>query len=216
MKTFTTVSDLRLWVSERSGETTSAEDNSRIASAIQSMETFPAYGEDAEDFLAELPDDLCKIIVKGFRISDDNHSEIIESDDMDAACDYAEEKWKNGSWDSKCRITLSVQEIDRNEKEIGDAKTFEVECGEDPAEPCDEHDWQSPHSLVRGLKENPGVWSLGGTTTKYKEVCALTGWYKITIRYGVQRNPGQCDSIEYSEPDAASIAWVESRVAKND
>ena len=216
MKTFTTFSDLRLWVSERSGETTSAEDNSRIASAIQSMEALPAYGEDAEDFLAELPDDLCKIIEKRFRISDDQVSEIIESDDMDAACDYAEEKWQEGSWDSKCKITLSVQEIDWNEKEIGDAESFEVECGEDPAEPCDEHDWKSYFPLVRGLKENPGVWSLGGTTTKNKEVCALTGWYKVEIRYGAQRNPGQCDSIEYSEPDAASIAWVESRVAKND
>lgn len=216
MTTFTTASDLRLWVSERSGETTSAEDNSRIASAIQSMEAFPSYGLAAEDFLAELPGDLCKIIEKRFRISDDQVSEIIESDDMDAACDYAEEKWQEGSWDSKCKIQLTVQEIDWNEKEIGDAESFECECGEDPAEPCDEHDWKSYFPLVRGLKENPGVWSLGGTTTKYKEVCSITGWYKVEIRYGVQRNPGQCDSIEYSEPDTASIAWVESRVVKND
>lgn len=212
MMIFTTVTDLRLWVSKRSKVINSAEDNNKIARAIQSMETFPSYGEDAEDFLAGLPDDLCKIIEKRFRISDDQVSEIIESDDMDAACDSAEEKWQKGSWDSKCKITLSVQEIDWNEKEIGDAESFEAECGEDPAEPCDEHDWKSYFPLVRGLKENPGVWSLGGTTTKYKEVCAITGWYKVEIRYGVQRNPGQCDSIEYQEPDAASIAWLESLV----
>lgn len=216
MTAFTTIRDLKVWVSERSGENTSPDDNEKIATAIKSMESFPAYGDDAEDFLAELPNDLCKIIAKRFRISDDQVSEIIESDDMDAACEYAEEKWQEGSWDSKCKIQLTVQEIDWNEKEIGDSQSFEVECGEDPAPPCDEHDWQSYFPLVRGLKENPGVWSLGGTTTKYKEVCALTGWYKITIRYGVQRNPGQCDSIEYSEPDSASTAWVESRVAKND
>jgi hypothetical protein len=76
MVIFTTFRDLQLWVSERSGETTSDEDNKKIADTIRDMDDFPSWGEDAEEFLAELPDDLSKLLVRRFRISDDQVSEV--------------------------------------------------------------------------------------------------------------------------------------------
>ena len=41
-------------------------------------------------------------------------------------------------------------------------------CGED-------HEWSSPHSVVRGCRENPGVWGLGGTRLQVDEVCTRCG-----------------------------------------
>lgn len=153
-----------------------------------------------------------------FRVWDDGNSEIIEAEDMDAAKEKAEEMWQNGSWDGKCLIDVYIQEIDWDGNDVGDREEIEVECGEDPEEPeCveDEHEWESPHEVVGGLSENPGVWSLGGTTIRTVEVCKHCGWHKKETNYGAQRNPQQCDTIEYMEPDESSLAWVESLV-KND
>ena len=37
-----------------------------------------------------------------------------------------------------------------------------------------DHDWQSPHHLLGGLPENPGVWGKGGGVI-YTEVCMRCG-----------------------------------------
>jgi hypothetical protein len=48
----------------------------------------------------------------------------------------------------------------------------------EPEEPvcidADGHDWQAPHSIVGGIKENPGVWGHGGGVT-IDEVCVRCG-----------------------------------------
>ena len=150
-----------------------------------------------------------------FRVWDDGNSEIIEAEDMDAAKEKAEEMWQDGSWDGKCLIDVYIQEIDWDDNDVGDREEIEVECGEDPEEPeCsedeDEHEWESPHDVVGGLKENPGVWSLGGTTMLFKTVCRHCGIFREETHYGSNRNPQQCDTIEYMEPDDDSLEWVEN------
>jgi len=78
-----------------------------------------------------------------------------------------------------------------------------------------EHDWQSPYSLVGGIKENPGVWSNGGTSMTSKEVCANCGKYKITTNKGSQCNPDEARVvIEIKDANEASLAWVASRLAE--
>jgi len=62
--TFTTVIDLQLWVSERSGEDTSTEDNESIVSEIIGRKDFPMWGEDADEFLRTLPEYLIDIVVE--------------------------------------------------------------------------------------------------------------------------------------------------------
>ena len=64
MTIFTTVNDLRIWVSERSGEDTSPEDNESIVSEIIGRNNFPVWGEDAAPFLATLPEYLVDIVVE--------------------------------------------------------------------------------------------------------------------------------------------------------
>lgn len=147
-----------------------------------------------------------------FRIFDDGSSDIIEAENMDDAKSIAEEKWQDGSWDTKCLITVYLQEIDWNDEDVGDREEIEVECGDDPPEPdCDEgqeHDWSSPHEVVGGLEENPGVWSTGGTTMVFKTVCSRCGCVKIETDYGVQRNPGACDTVEYDTQNVFALAWA--------
>ncbi len=152
--------------------------------------------------------------VMRFSVSDDWYSEAIEADCMESALETAREIYQSGSWDAKCIISLVVQEIDWDDQPVGNSEIIEVECGEDPeppecAEGC-EHDWCSPYEVVGGLKESPGVWSLGGTTIHTSEVCSHCGWFRKHTAYGAQRNPGQCDHVEYDEPSDSSLEWIQS------
>lgn len=149
--------------------------------------------------------------IQRFMIWDDTIRYIIEGDDLECALDYAEKKWQDGSWDEKQTIQIYAQEIDWDGKTIGDSITREIEVGEDsPAPDCteDEHGWRAPQSCVGGISDNPGCWSTGGTTMVFKRVCRHCGTYKIETRYGYQRNPGQRDKVEYTEPDDKSRRFV--------
>jgi hypothetical protein len=146
-----------------------------------------------------------------YLLSDDGASETIEADSMAEALEQAEENWQNGSWDGKCLISVRVAELDDDGEETGEVEWVDVECGDDPTPPdCsdEEHDWCSPYEVVGGLDSNPGVWSRGGTTLVIKRVCRNCGCYKIETHYGSQRNPGQCDTVEYQDADEDSLEWV--------
>jgi len=150
--------------------------------------------------------------VTRFHLSDDGSSEEIESDDMDSAKEEAEELWKGGDWDEKCRISVRIQEIDWDDNDVGDPEWIAVECGEDPASPdCDEddHEWETPHAVVGGLDSNPGCWSTGGTSMKFKSVCKHCGIYRIEHHTGAQYNPGEVDTVEYEDADEDSLKFVE-------
>lgn len=60
------------------------------------------------------------------------------------------------------------------------------------------HVWIRPYESVGGCRENPGVWSLGGTIIRYRSICKHCGCIKTETCYGEQRNPFQKDTIEYS------------------
>lgn len=69
-----------------------------------------------------------------------------------------------------------------------------------------EHAWT--HEGMGGCTENPGIWSLGGTTYQERRRCERCGVVETTTVYGTQRNPGQCDRREYEQPDDDQ-AWGE-------
>ena len=64
MTIFTTVNDLHLWVSERTGEDTSPEDIESIVDEIRGRKDFPVWGDDADEFLRSLPEYLIDITVE--------------------------------------------------------------------------------------------------------------------------------------------------------
>lgn len=73
------------------------------------------------------------------------------------------------------------------------------------------HDWRSPHSVVGGCAENPGVWGHGAGILS-REVCRHCGWYRISDGWAQDRTDGTqgLTSTRYEEPDRGSLAWVES------
>lgn len=155
--------------------------------------------------------------MRRYRISSDNVSEIIDAQDRSEAEDIASDWIKDGDWGGgKYRVCVALQEVDELQEDIGDHWAIDVEVGDDPEPPeCredHEHEWVSPVEVVGGIESNPGVWSCGGTTLVFKQVCRHCGAYRKETSYGSQRNPGQCDTVEYLEPDEASLAYVESNL----
>lgn len=53
----------------------------------------------------------------------------------------------------------------------------------------DEHDWQSPHEIVGGIKENPGVWGHDGGVI-INECCMHCGCKRVTDT-AAQRHDGE-------------------------
>ena len=96
----------------------------------------------------------------------------------------------------------------------GDYDSSRCIVGTDDPPDCEtgeDHDWRSPHSVVGGLRDNPGVWAIGGTETKTVEVCRNCGMYRV--RYS-ESTPGQYpehpEYYEYEDADDASLAYVDS------
>jgi hypothetical protein len=62
-----------------------------------------------------------------------------------------------------------------------------------------EHKWTRQGE--GGCDQNPGVWSLGGTSYQYSAHCRWCGARRVELRHGSQRNPYECDSVSYEEGD---------------
>lgn len=74
----------------------------------------------------------------------------------------------------------------------------------------DEHDWQSPHEVVGGIEDSPGVWGhCGGVIIR--TVCAHCGMYRIVDTWAQRPDTGEegLESVRYEDPDEDSLAWVE-------
>lgn len=93
----------------------------------------------------------------------------------------------------------------------GDEESDTVQLDE-PAPDCvasEEHDWQSPYSVVGGLRENPGVWGNGGGVI-IKTVCAHCGMYRVTNTWAQRHDTGEegLTDVTYEPADDESEAWV--------
>lgn len=103
--------------------------------------------------------------------------------------------------------------IDEDGDECEDSVSVVVEI--DPEEPAcadsRDHDWQAPHELLGGLRDNPGVFGHGGGTI-IKRVCAHCGAYRIYDSSAQDPCDGSQghEATEYREADEESRAWVES------
>jgi hypothetical protein len=71
----------------------------------------------------------------------------------------------------------------------------------------DEHDWQTPHHVLGGLRENPGVWGNGGGVC-CSYVCRHCGMYRHTDTWADDGHGGRYTSTSYDEADDDSLAWV--------
>lgn len=127
----------------------------------------------------------------------DGSEEHIEAVDM-ASARLAARTWvEGGDWgepESTIWIRVSIACSSGDEESISIAV--------DPKEPrCDgdgEHDWQAPHALVGGSRENPGVHGHGGGVI-ITEVCLHCGCERVRATWSQDTSTGEegLESVAY-------------------
>lgn len=115
--------------------------------------------------------------------------------DGDLIIAYGEIEIDDGSW--SCEIEADHEALIR-----AAVPRYAESCGDSP----DDHDWESTVEIEGGCRENPGVWSLGGTAMRFAAHCTACGLRRVEHVTGSQRNPGEHDTTEYS--------WDESHLAE--
>lgn len=168
-------------------------------------------GEDAAAVGATLGLDVVDgaVVLPGW-LADDGNAEV----EIEAASgrEAAETYVADGDWgddDSETswvrvrawQVGLGMEGSDLYEYEIGSAlHTVAI----DPPEPAcvdgDDHDWQSPHEIVGGCAENPGVHGNGGGVV-IVECCMRCGCQRTTDTWAQDRSTGEqgLDSVSYDE-----------------
>lgn len=138
-------------------------------------------------------------------------SESVEFDHQPPSSEItaAIKEWvAEGSWgDDGASVDVRYDVTDPEGDEVdSDCYTVEIEPDHDAmiraagGDTDCEHDWTSDGE--GGLDENPGVWSTGGTSMTFASHCRCCGLHRIEHATGSQKNPGEHDTVEYSQPDA--------------
>lgn len=148
------------------------------------------------------------------------YAETLDAEDMDEAVEMATTLCREGDWGDcgegasisvwvtehdadgeetdRCHVTVEIEPD--HEYLIGNVTGFtDRSCGDSP----DDHEWTSEGE--GGCRENPGVWSVGGTQMLFLSHCKVCGLHRREISVGSQYNPGEHDTVEYTMPDT----WCE-------
>jgi hypothetical protein len=93
------------------------------------------------------------------------------------------------------------------------SETVTLEAPEPDCEIGETHNWQSPHCLVGGLEENPGVHGHGGGVV-ITEVCLHCGCKRVRDTWAQNPTNGQqgLESVEYEENAFTSDELDEARL----
>ncbi len=136
--------------------------------------------------------------------ANDGNAEITV--DTDSGFEAAEEYVRDGDWGDCASTTWITVRVWQNGIDAdGDIVAVNEECHTvtiEPEEPpCIDdagHDWQSPHNILGGLKENPGVWGHAGGVI-INEVCLRCGCGRTTDTWAQNPENGQqgLTSVEY-------------------
>jgi hypothetical protein len=167
------------------------------------LDAITARGDDPHDYVG-LSDRITKA-PHTLRVWDEGNSEEYDVAGDDDFAALAEEEWSKGDWgEGDWRITYRW-EVRNVLGEIIDSGEGDITHDRDAPEcpEADDHEWTS--EFEGGLRENPGVWSLGGTRMLFISRCRHCGMEHKQYTIGAQANPGECDTNEYSAPDPA---WV--------
>lgn len=116
--------------------------------------------------------------------------ERIDACDLDEARERAEEWARGGDYDVEGTIWVDVAILDPASRERIDSVTVQIDQPEPECARGNEHDWQSPHEIVGGLRENPGVIGHGGGVI-ITEVCMHCGCARITDTWAQRPDTGE-------------------------
>lgn len=104
------------------------------------------------------------------------HDYPLKSSNMEEALKEGHEMARNGDYQPEDHTfwlenyVVAITEEDGEEIEDERIRLVTAIHPEEPECSEEEHDWQSPHHIVGGLKENPGVYGHGGGVIQ-TEVC---------------------------------------------
>ena len=141
---------------------------------------------------------------------DGSESASIEAEDLDEAIKMARKmtrEWvRGGDWGEEGASVMAWWIItdEEGEEVERDGVTVEVAPDEDAlisragGDPDCDHDWTSEGE--GGCTENPGVWSTGGTSMEFASHCRKCGLQRYEHHCGSQRNPGDHDRVEFTQP----------------
>jgi hypothetical protein len=154
-----------------------------------------------------------------YKLYEDGYEyDMIEADSLADALEEAKSNVDAANY-NEIESTIWVEVCARCE-ETDEEDSATVALDPDPPE-CESdrnHDWQSPHAILGGLEENPGVWGHGGGVIM-QEVCTHCGCGKTTDTWAqnpengiqgltsVSYKPGKyTDEIEADRLDAHTDA----------
>lgn len=177
-----------------------------IAAGVTTLELLDAWIGTG----AEIVDD-CLVLNDGKIYADDRNAEI-EYDDLTPA-EAAQEYVRDCDFDDVASTDwVTVYTYRKGVDESGEI----VHIGEErhkiaiePTEPdcIDDHShhWATPHELLGGLEDNPGVWGNGGGVICH-EVCLHCGCERITDTWAQDMSTGEqgLTSLEYKEGEYGS------------
>ena len=140
-----------------------------------------------------------------YTVTDGNADLAIDAESpQDAAQQYVD----GGDWGAETRttwITCYVTPLDADDEPL---EREQITITVDPPAPrctAEAHDWQSPHAVVGGLVENPGVHGHGGGVIIH-EVCGHCGTHRRTDTWAQNPATGEqgLESVAYTDADAAA------------
>lgn len=145
-------------------------------------------------------------------IEESGYEEVLSVETEAQALERAHELLRTGNYDGPCRARASVNVFDDDGDQVDLLDVVEdIPAPEPPCVEGHEHDWQSPVSVVGGIKENPGVWGHGGGVI-IREACSHCGYFRVTDTWAQDPETGEegLREVSYEEPDEASLAWAQS------
>jgi len=156
-----------------------------------------------------------------WRVSDDSAQDTLYAVAPDDASDAVEAWLTGGDWDASEGQLYLVAYAVAIDPVTGEAVEHTRVCGEatieQPEPDCEgdeEHDWCAPHSVVGGLRENPGVYG-AGAGIRSRQVCAHCGAYSVYESARQDSGTGRYyGATSYEDADEDSLAWVARRAAR--
>jgi hypothetical protein len=153
--------------------------------------------------------DGCLVLDESPMFADDGNSEQEyphDTESRDAAAEYVSDgDWgqdNSTSWVTVYTYRKAVNSRGEIERVSQEDHTIALHP-EEPACEGGEHVWHAPHSLLGGLKENPGVWGKGGGIIS-KEICRCCGCVKETDTWAQNPSTGEHGlTVSYTEGEYA-------------
>jgi hypothetical protein len=169
---------------------------------------------------AGIDSDTPALILPGW-IADDGNAEV-EYPDAESGAEAAQEYVDDGSWGDLAEtswvnvttwrpVLLLLDGETEWARADQESHTITLEAEEPDCADGEEHDWRSPHSVLGGLEDDPGVQGHGGGVI-ITEVCAHCGAYRVTDTWAQDMSTGEqgLTSVEYRDADDDSLEWVEA------